>query len=500
MNPSSGIVYLVGAGPGDPGLITVRGRELLRRADVVVHDRLIAPALLGEVRRTAEVVDVGKAPGAHRASQDQINAILVDRAAKGRLVVRLKGGDPFVFGRGCEEVAACRAAGIECVVVPGVSSALAAPASAGVSLTERGVSRCFAVVTAETATGDQPVNFAKLVGVDTLVIMMGRERLAEVTRSLILAGRDPETPAACIEKGTTVAQRALTATLGSIAGRAEEEELRAPIVTVIGEVARGAEMRTITELAPLLGKRVVVTRPRSASSDLERALMSRGATVLACPLIHIHYPCQGPALDRPWSDYTWIAFTSRHGVIGFWKRLRADGKDARAVAACKIAAVGEATARAIRRIGIEPDLISADSTGGGLARELTAASTGPNPRVLLPRGDLAMRSPVDDLRAGGAIIDEWLVYQTRAAVPTAAARASVEAGVDAILFFSPSAVRAFVEAGLPSQTACVACVGPTTAEAARAAGLVVSVVAEQHSALALVAALEEHFQPVGVES
>lgn len=495
-----GIVYLVGAGPGDPGLITVRGRELLRRADVVVHDRLIAATLLGEVRGGAEVVDVGKAPGAPRASQDQIHAILVDRAAKGLIVVRLKGGDPFVFGRGCEEVAVCRANGIECVVVPGVSSALAVPAAAGVSLTQRGLSRCFAVVTAETATGDDPVDFSKLVGVDTLVILMGRERLAEIARSLIRAGRDPETPAACIERGTTAAQRVVTGTLESIARRADEEELCAPIVTVIGEVARSAQARTFDLVASLLGKRIVVTRPRAVSGEMQRALIARGAIVVACPLIRIEYCPDDAAPPHPWPGYAWIAFTSRHGVIGFWKCLCGMGQDARALAACKLAVVGEATASALRRFGLEPDLIADNSTGVGLARKLLEATEGSGRRVLLPRGDSAMRSPVEVLRAGGASVDEWVVYRTVAASPTAAARASIEAGVDAVMFFSPSAVRGFVEAGLSAGDATLACVGPTTTAAAQAAGLTVSVIAEEHSALGLVTALEKHFQPVGVET
>lgn len=500
MVATKGIVYLVGAGPGDPGLMTVRGRELMRRADVVLHDRLIAATLLGEVRRGAEVLDVGKAPGAHRASQDQIHAILVDRAAKGLVVVRLKGGDPFVFGRGCEELAACRAAGIECVVVPGVSSALAAPAAAGVSLTERGVSRCFVVVTAETATGDEPVDFARLVGVDTLVVMMGRERLTEIARSLIHAGRDPETPVACIERGTTAAQRVVTATLESIARRADEEELHAPMVTVIGDAARRAHAQAFAGSAPLLGKRVVVTRPRGASGKLARALMARGAVVVSCPLIRIDYSHDSAAPRHPWSDYAWIAFTSRHGVIGFWKRLRAAGHDARALASCKLAAVGEATAAALRRIGLDPDLIAGESTGVGLALELLEKMKGPGRRVLLPGGNVSTRSPREALRAGGASVDEWVVYRTVTAPPTTAARASIEAGVDAVMFFSPSAARGFVEAGWTAGDATMACLGPTTAAAARELGLAVSVTAQVHSALGLVTALEEHFRMVGVKS
>jgi uroporphyrin-III C-methyltransferase len=235
----TGTVHLVGGGPGDPGLITARGLELLRSADVVVHDRLIGPDLLGEARTGAELIDVGKGTGLAPYSQDEINAVLVDRARQGRLVVRLKGGDPFVFGRGSEEAAACREAGIDVFVVPGVTSAVAAPAAAGIPVTARGVARSFAVVTAQTADG--VTELGGLVAADTIVVLMGRATLGAIAAQLIAAGRDPDTPAACIQSATTPEQRVTRATLATIAEAADRDGLDSPIVTVIGEVAALAD-------------------------------------------------------------------------------------------------------------------------------------------------------------------------------------------------------------------------------------------------------------------
>jgi uroporphyrin-III C-methyltransferase len=237
---TAGTVHLVGGGPGDPGLITARGLELLRRADVVVHDRLIGPELLHEAWVGAELVDVGKGPGHAALSQEEINGLLVDRARAGREVVRLKGGDPFVFGRGSEELTACREAGVPCEVVPGVSSAIAGPAAAGIPVTARGIARSFAVVTAHQAGESAEHDVTPLAGVDTIVVLMGRASLPSFTARLIGAGRDPDTPAACIQSATTPAQRVTLATLATIAEAAERDGLEAPIVTVIGEVARMA--------------------------------------------------------------------------------------------------------------------------------------------------------------------------------------------------------------------------------------------------------------------
>lgn len=258
----TGTVYLVGAGPGDPELITVRGLKLLRRADVVVHDRLVSRELLNEADRDAEIIDAGKAPGQHRFSQDWINALLVDRAAQGRTVVRLKGGDPFVFGRGFEEVTACADAGIPCVVIPGVSSAIAAPAAAGIPVTSRGVVRSLAIVTAQVALdGSGPqLDYNALVSMDTIVILMGRARLGETCRALIEAGRSPQTPAACIERATTADQRSVRATLGSLEREVDRANLQAPVVTVIGQVATAASNSNCRDLNEFITKTIPIPR------------------------------------------------------------------------------------------------------------------------------------------------------------------------------------------------------------------------------------------------
>lgn len=254
MNIAGGTVYLVGAGPGDPDLITVRGLAILRCADVIVHDRLVASELLDEAHSGVEIIDAGKAPGRHRYSQKWINALIVDRAKRGLTVLRLKGGDPFLLGRGFEELTACREAGVPCVVVPGVSSAQAAPAAVGVPLTRRGVARSIAIITGQVGRGmpGPSLNFAALAAMDTIVILMGRANLSELVQSLIGAGRDPATPAACIERATTPKQRAVVGTLATIADRADAEGLSAPVVTVIGEVASSAVATGYRELWPLL--------------------------------------------------------------------------------------------------------------------------------------------------------------------------------------------------------------------------------------------------------
>ncbi len=501
MTRERGVVYLVGAGPGDPGLMTVRGRDLLRTADVIVHDRLIGRELLAEARCEAELVDVGKVPGHHRVAQELINEIIVDRARRGLTVVRLKGGDPFVFGRGFEEWTACREAGVECVVVPGVSSALAAPAAAGIPVTCRGVADSVAIVTAENAAGTGPAFDAKaLARIDTVVILMGRARLAEVTQSLIAAGRDPSIPAACIERATTPRQRVTVATLATIAEAAERDGLCAPIVTVVGEVAAYASDAAAREQSPLCGERVVITRPRSSANELERKLSAAGATTIHCPMIRIVYPASNDALDeaiREIDRYQWLVFSSAHGVIGFWKRLDFLGLDARALGLCKVAAVGPATAKRLRRQGILPELVPPAFDGDALARSLCESSDAPLGRVLFPCGDIARPTIPEALRRRGANVDAVVVYATVDATPSETTRKLIGEGVDAILFCSPSAVRRFASLGLAAGDATIACIGPTTASAARSAGLRVEVMAEEHSTSGLVAALERHYSLVG---
>ncbi len=262
MRSATGTVYLVGAGPGDPELITVRGLRLLRRADVVVHDRLVSRELLDQVGVDAEIIDAGKAPGQHRFSQEWINALIVDRAKRGLAVVRLKGGDPFVFGRGFEEVTACYDAGVPCVVIPGVSSAIAAPAAAGIPVTTRGLVRSLAIVTAQVARdGSGPeLDYAALAAMDTIVILMGRAKLGETCRALIEAGRSPQTPAACIERATTADQRTVRAPLDSLEEVVNRANLQAPVVTVIGPVAAAANNSEYQDLQHFITKTIPIPR------------------------------------------------------------------------------------------------------------------------------------------------------------------------------------------------------------------------------------------------
>jgi len=492
-----GIVYLVGAGPGDPGLITVRGLDLLRTADVVVHDRLIAPELLAEVRPGAKIVDVGKTTKDQSISQEAINALLVQHAQAGSRVVRLKGGDPYVFGRGFEELDACRRAGIDCIVVSGVTSAVAGPAAAGIPVTHRQFVRSFAVFSAHAAEecAARPLDYGALAKIDTVVVLMGREKLAEVTRSLIAAGRDPATPAACIEQAATRRQRVKTATLATIAAAADRDALRAPIVTVIGEVARLAGDGGMAVQAGLAGKKIAITRPRSAGGPLRRLLSAAGATPISFPMIRVVDPPSTEALDdalRHLDRYQWTVFTSAHGVRFVWRRLAALGLDTRSLGSCRVAAVGPATAHALRRRGVVADLVPQTYAGEALVNAVIATMTSPG-RILCPRSDIAPRDLPERLRQKGAVVDEVIAYQTEDAKPSEAALNLVREGVEAIVFCSPSAIRRFVALGLQPGNAAVACIGPTTAAAARESGMRPDVVAQEHTADGLVAALEECF-------
>jgi uroporphyrinogen III methyltransferase/synthase len=513
--PDRGVVYLVGAGPGDAGLITVRGRQLLRRAEVVIHDRLIGFELLAGARRTAEIIDVGKVPGHHKHRQGEINALLIDRARRGRVVVRLKGGDPFVFGRGWEEWRACRDAGIPCIPVPGVTSAIAAPAAAGIPIIHRGAGSSFAVVTAHPSSGraSAALDYQALAKIDTVVIMMGRSNLAEVTRALIAAGRDPTTPAACVERGAAPQQRLVVADLATIAEAADRESLQAPAVTVVGQVARCAEeyreyldslcQPWIDRHEPLTGKRIVITRSSSTSSRLRRRLTAQGAIVIECPLIETRCPTETPALDKAipaLSGYDWIAFTSVHTVHGFFERLFALGQDARALAGCQVAAVGPITAKALRNRGVNPELVPRPHSAATLAKDILERPPGRPGRVLCLGGDPPCSALVEPLRQAGIVVDECQTHLIEALMPPEAVLRTIRQGCDAILFCSPRAARRFVELRLKIANAAIACLGPSTAAAARQAGLAVVVVAKEHTDTSLVAALGTYLADRSVPS
>jgi uroporphyrinogen III methyltransferase / synthase len=480
MTVRPGTVYLVGAGPGDPGLLTVRGQELLRRADVVLHDRLVDPALLEEARSVALIIDVGKDNQGESERQREINTMLVRHARRGRVVVRLKGGDPLVFGRGWEEQEECSSAGVPCEIVPGVSSALAGPAAAGIPVTLRGVASSVAIAAAPVMGESQLDSLARA---DTAVILMGVAGLAEVARRLMGRGRSPSTPVAVVERATLPGQRVVRGTLETIAREAELSGCRAPAVIVVGATAAlGTTLR-----GPLSGKRVVVTRPVTAAQELMHALSSLGAEVTVAPLIEIRpVEVEIEGLLGRVRSADWIVFTSRHGVRGLRQAIHAAGGDARVLAQARLAAVGPITGRELDAWGLSADLVPDAARADALAAALLAQSPRPT-RVLLPGGTLALPTVADALGAVGIAVDRLLVYDTRPLALDARSREAIDAGVDAILLASPSAATALGESGAHIGMATIVCIGPTTAAAARAFSWTDVRVAADHSDMGILA-------------
>jgi len=479
-------VYLVGAGPGDPGLLTRRGAALLARADVVVFDRLVAPELLSMAPADALRVDVGKRPGEDVAQrQRDINALLVEHGLAGRTVVRLKGGDPFVFGRGGEEAMALRDAGVAFEVVPGVTSAFAAPAYAGVPVTHRGLATSVTVVTGNVRDPEGGgVDWGALARAGgTVVVLMGMEHRAEIAARLMAGGRAPDTPVLVVHQGSTPAQRSVRTTLAGL----DAVELGPPSTIVVGEVA-GLELDWFGR-GPLGGDTVFVTRAATQASPLVDALAAAGAQVRDLPLIAIADPPDGgEALRRAAGAvcagaYDWVVCTSANAV----ERLVGAVRDGRELGATRLAAVGPATAAAFESCHLVPDLVPAEASAEGLVR---AMPDGPG-RVLYP-GALTVRPTLAaGLRAKGWEVDHVAAYETVTRGPDEADTALRGALAEStVTFTSPSTVRAFVERFPGLVPGVVACIGPVTAEAAADAGLAVDAVADEHSAAGLVTALE----------
>lgn len=478
MTVRSGTVYLVGAGPGDPGLISVRGLELLQRADVVLHDRLVSDALLSETSPRAELVNVGKGPTGDSGKQSGIHAMMIRHARAGRVVVRLKGGDPFVFGRGWEELQACRQAGIPCEAIPGISSALAAPLAADIPLTLRGRAASFTVETARRSSGGAPE------AGHSRVVLMGIAELPSVTTRLLDEGVDPGTPAAVIERATWPGQRVVRAPLDRIAALAAEARIEPPAVLVVGP---GAESRD-TRLFPLAGRRVLVTRPLSASGELVRRLRAAGAEVLTIPLIAIEPVRELPDDGRErLRAADWIAVTSRHGARGLWRLLVTQG-DLRDIGSARVAAIGPGTARELERWGIRADITARPERAEVLAAEMLLHPTPPR-RVLFACGTLALRSFPAALREAGVTVDPLTVYRTRPLVPGDRERHLLSRGVDAITLASPSAVQALARAAIVDLDTPVVCIGPTTGTAARDAGFRSIRIARSHTDAGMVESL-----------
>lgn len=480
MNPASihsaAFVSLIGAGPGDVGLLTLRGKAALEAADVVLFDYLANPELLRYAPQ-ARTIYVGKKGFSEYISQEQINALIVEQAQQGggQRVARLKGGDVFVFGRGSEEAQACVDAGIAFEIVPGISSALAAPAYAGIPVTHRGDARSFAVLTGNTKEGS--AHYERLSGVDTLVMLMGVRNLDTIAAELITAGRSPETPAATIQWGTTPQQRVVTGTLSSIASEVHKAGLEAPAVTVVGEVAMLRErlkwFESPAELNhPLLSKQVAVTRTRDGSSALADLLRSKGAHVLEVPLIRFEAVTDTRTLyaqlrtlsDRQASGVEWLILSSNQAVSALFAHLDQLGLDARALCGVKVAAVGPSTARSLQERGIKADFVPSTPGAAHLGRELPAAV---GASVLHLTSQLAEADLQGALEARGLNYQRAELYRTVPAVPTENELERLKAA-EVVTLASGSAARHLAE--LAGTDFKVAVMGPQTAEAARAVG------------------------------
>lgn len=501
-----GKVYLVGAGPREPDLVTVRAVECLKKADVVIYDFLAAPELLKLVPEGAETIYVGKKGGSHTLSQDKINEVIVARAKQGRTIVRLKGGDPFIFGRGGEEAEVLAKAGIPFEVVPGVTSAVAAPAYAGIPLTHRLYTSSVAFVTGhEDPTKKQSsIDWSKLAtGVGTLVFLMGVKNLANIAEKLMAAGRDPKTPVALVRWGTTPQQTTVVGTLDNIVGKVQAVGLKPPATIVVGEVIKLRDTLNWFEKRALFGKTVVITRARAQASELVRRLTDLGAACLECPTIKVVPPEDWSPLDAAIDQigsYDWLVFTSANGVSFFFERLYEKDKDVRVLKDVSTAAIGPATAKRLRDFGLNSDIIPETYQAESIV-EVFKQEPMNGKRVLLPRAKEARPVLPVELRKMGAIVDEVAAYQTEQARENVdmLVKCLEEGSIDVLTFTSSSTVRNF-KALLPPDRfeslidgVTVASIGPITADTARELGFKVDIMAQDYTIEGLCEAILQHY-------
>ena len=500
--PAYAKVSLVGAGPGDPGLITVKGLEALRSADVIIYDRLAPPELLQQARSDARLINASKEPGAMPMVQDEINATMITAARAGKSVCRLKGGDPFVFGRGGEEAIALRQAGIWFEVIPGVSSAIAAPASSGIPVTHRGVSRSCTIATGSTEIGVSDEEYwRQLAQVEgTLVVLMGAGKIAKITDALIRHGRLHDQPAAATYAGTRSDQSTIIGTVSTIAKLTAQRGMGAPIVFTFGDVVSLApEIDWVTQL-PLHGKRAVVSRARSSKSRLAAGLRELGAAVIETPAIRIEPLESFAELDGILSDiaqYDWMSFASANAVHQVFRRLLGNGHDARMLASVRVAAVGPATVDALDQCGIVADLVPVDYSSQGLIDAFSALPEPPK-RVLAFKSDIGRESVMQGLSQMGATVRAVAAYRTvRADESVDIAKSAYVQGVDITTFTSSSTVTNLL--GMldgdpePINRGIVTCIGPITAGTAREHGIRVDIVPPVHTIDAMIDAVMGRF-------
>ncbi len=498
----NGKVYLVGAGPGDLGLVTLRAKECIESADVVVYDHLANPEILGWARDDAEIIYVGKTAGESPIKQHEINALLIEKAREGKQVIRLKGGDPFVFGRGAEEAQLIADAGIPFEIVPGITSSIAGPAYAGIPITHRSHNSHVTFFTghedpAKTESAIDYAALAKLGG--TQVMLMGMERLGSITSEMLKHGVRGDLPVALVRWATTGQQETLTGTLQDIAQKAVSNDFGAPAVAVFGDVVALRDKLNWYEKRPLLGKRIVVTRTRKQASVLSSKLRVLGAHVIELPTIRIEPPADLREFAELVQDahiYDWIVFTSANGVEAFFNIFFKLYDDAREIGGARIAAIGPATAQRVKEFHLHVDLQPEEFVAEDIVREFKKQGSIENLKVLLVRGEKARDVLPKELSGLGAIVDQTCAYRT---VPetrdaSGARQRLANDGADLITFTSSSTVENFLALGLSWPKGMqVASIGPITSQTARDNGLKVDVEAKRHDIDGLVEAIGQFF-------
>jgi len=503
-----GKVYLIGAGPGDPGLLTLKGKSLIEKADVIVYDYLANETFLNYAKSRAELIYVGKSGGSHTMKQEDINSLLCEKAGNGHMVVRLKGGDPFIFGRGGEEAEVLVKAGIPFEVVPGVTSAIAAPAYAGIPLTHRDYTATVAFITGneDPAKEQSNIDWAKIsTGIGTLVFLMGIGNIEAIAAELIKHGRSPDTPAAVIHRGTVSAQKSIEAKLSNIAAVAKKENIKPPGIIVVGDVVRLRHELNWFEKRPLFGKKIIVTRAREQASQFLAGLTELGAECIEFPTIKVVPPLSWEEMDKAiqnLEDYRWLIFTSVNGVDYFFRRLYELGMDVRSIRDAKVAAIGPKTAEAVKGHGINPDLVPDEYRAESVIEAFKGHDL-QRVNILLPRAQEAREILPEELRKMGARVDVVEAYRT--IMPEEDAHkltAMLENGeIDMATFTSSSTVLNFLSMFRDKrlnllqwmEKVAVACIGPITAKTAEDNGIKVTLSPEEYTMDALTTAIVEYY-------
>ena len=504
--PDPGMVYLIGAGPGDPGLLTIKGRNCIQKADVIVYDYLANPKILQYAREGSERIYVGKQASKHAMEQHEINALLVAKAKEGKVVARLKGGDPYVFGRGGEEGLDLLNDGIPFEVVPGVTSAIAAPAYAGIPVTHREFNSVLTLLTGheDPTKPESALDWKALADRGgTLAIYMGVKNLPNIVKALTENGRSPDTPVALVRWGTMPQQRAVTGTLADIVERVAEAGLKPPCIIVVGEVVKLRESLNWFENRPLFGKTIVVTRSRQQASELVEKLSELGANTLEFPTIRFEPPEDPAPMEqaaRGLARYDWVVFTSPNAVERFFATVDAVGIDSRSLSGCKVFSIGPGTTAHLAERGIRPDLTPQRFTSAGIFEALSGEGEVAGKRFLLPRADLAGADLPQQLKAAGADVDDIISYRTLPGEPAPEIIEALRDGeVDMVTFTSSSTARNFANivreqlGGLPDGVQ-YASIGPETSKTAREEKLEIALQPQDHTIDALVAAIVDYYR------